>query len=161
MSEIESMKNFFGTNSFEKIKVRKNGKIINEDLKRPQAPFFIFCSVQRKKIISNGKGTNLTVKELGEQWKNLPESKKQIYKDKYRSEKFKYEKAKNLKKSKKNAFIEAEENTSNNKVKAIPDKASIDKNNSKACNCGICLDCQKRKEKNKEEDLKDEVIISI
>ena len=161
MSEIKSMKNFFGSSSLKKIKISKNGKIIKEDLKRPQAPFFIFCSVQRKKIISNGKGTNLTVKELGEQWKNLPESKKQIYKDKYKSDKFKYEKARNLQKSKKNTFIETEENISNNKVKAIPDKDSIYKNNSKSCNCGICLVCQKRKEKNKEEDLNDKVIISI
>ena len=152
MSEKKSMKNFFG-NSFEKYKISRNGKIIKEDLKRPQAPFFIFCSVQRKKIISNGIGTNLTAKELGEMWKILPDNKKQIYKDKYRSDKFKYEKAKTQQKSKKNKVIEEEEeNIPNKKVKIIPDKASIDKNNSKSCNCGKCLDCRKRKEKNKEED---------
>ena len=160
MSEIKSLKNFFG-NSFANYKISKNGKIIKEDLKRPQAPFFLFCSAQRKKIISNGKGTNLTVKELGEIWKSLPECKKQIYKDKYKSDKFKYEKAKSLQKSKKNKLFEIENNFSNKKVKVVPDKDSIDKNNSKSCNCGICVDCQKRKEKNKEENLKDEVIISI
>ena len=163
MSDIDALKNFLDNSCEKKYKISKSGKLIKDDLKRPQTPFFLFCSSQRKRIIQNGKGINLTAKELGEIWKNLPEDKKQIYKDKYKSDKLKYERSKAKSKTKNSPIIKRGNNNIpkkeiNRKAKAIPEKISIDKNNYNACNCGICLDCKKRKEKNKEDELKEEEI---
>lgn len=161
MSDINALKNFLGGTCDKKYKISKRGKLIKDELKRPQTPFFLFCSSQRKKIIQNGRGFNLSAKELGEMWKSLPEEKKQIYQDKYKKDKLKYERSKAKSNTKNSPIIKGDniiilKKQTNRKVKAIPEKASIDKNNSKACNCGICLDCKKRKEKNKEDELKEE-----
>ena len=163
MSDIDALKNFLDNSCEKKYKISKSGKLIKDELKRPQTPFFLFCSSQRKRIIQNGKGINLTAKELGEIWKNLPEEKKQIYKDKYKSDKLKYERLKAKLKTKNYPIIKRVNNIIPKKkiirkVKAIPEKISIDQNNYKACNCGICLDCKKRKDKNKEDELKEEEI---
>ena len=157
------MKNYLNNSYEPKYKISKSGKIIKDDLKRPQTPFFLFCTSQRKRIKQNGKGINLTAKDLGEMWRNLPEEKKQIYKDKYKSDKLKYERSKAKSKTKNSPIIKRGNNIIpkkeiNRKAKAIPEKISIDKNNLNACNCGICLDCKKRKEKNKEDELKEEEI---
>ena len=67
-------------------------KKYKDDVKRPQTPYFLFCSKQREDLKKKGDDRKLTVKELGAMWKKLSDTKKQVFKDQYEEEKKKYDK---------------------------------------------------------------------
>ena len=142
MSESEYLWNYMGPIK----RTCKKRQLMNDDLKRPQAPFFLFCTARRNSILRKGQGNKLSAHELGEMWKNLPEEKKQLYKDKYKKDKLEYDNSKNKSKNKNN-YNNNKRKQKNNKVKVIPGKDSINKNNIKVCNCGICPYCKEEKEK--------------
>ena len=59
------------------IKINKSSqKLKNKGLKRPQTPYFLFCSKTREDLKKIGNDKKLTSKELGEMWKQLSEDKK-------------------------------------------------------------------------------------
>ena len=119
-------------------KIKKSGA----ELKIPQTPYFLFCSKQREELIKKGIKKTLTAKELSAMWEKLPNSEKKVFIDQYEEEKKKYNKLKNAEEEKK-------AKKKSPKTKAKTNKAEIDENNSKACNCGKCAECKKRKTKEK------------
>ena len=134
-------------------------------LKRPLTPFISFCSKMRKEQKKNNECKKLTAKELGAMWSKISETQKKPFIDQYEEEKLKYDKLKNeieAKYEKENSEEEKEEedkeeiNSSNvkkgSKAKIKIKKAIVDKKNAKACNCGKCTDCKKRKIKENDDD---------
>ena len=152
------------TKSKSKEKSKKSSrktKKSSDDLKKPATPYFLFCSKCREDLKKSGDDRKLTAKELGAMWKKLPETEKKIYNDLYQESKKKYEKLKNELESESNEESDVEDDKETKikttKVKAKIKKNHIDKNNAKACNCGKCTDCKKRRAKvKKSEDENDE-----
>jgi uncharacterized protein YaaW (UPF0174 family) len=58
---------------------RKSKKSSN-GLKRPQTPYFLFCSKAREEHKKKGNETKLNAKQLGDMWKKLSKSKKRNFK---------------------------------------------------------------------------------
>ena len=58
----------------------RKSKKSNDDLKRPQTPYFLFCSKQREELKKRGDDRKLSAKELGAMWKKLSETKKKFFK---------------------------------------------------------------------------------
>ena len=75
-------------------KSTKKSKKSDNDLKRPQTPYFLFCSKQREELKKKGEDKKLTAKELGAMWNKLSETKKKPFFEKFEAEKKKYEKMK-------------------------------------------------------------------
>ena len=141
----------------------RKGKKSIDNLKRPQTPYFLFCSKQRDELKKKGDDKKLTAKELGDMWKKLSDEDKKPFIDKYQEEKKKYEKLKDElgnKSEEEDSDVEVEDKKEktkkSSKAKAKTKKAQVEKNNSKACNCGKCAECKKRKGKKKAEKADDE-----
>ena len=66
----------------------KKHKKKNKKIKRPKNPFIQYSEAMRSE-----HKEKLSVKELGEMWKKLPEDKKKPYIDKFEAEKIVYEKS--------------------------------------------------------------------
>ena len=68
-------------------KSTKKSKKSKDGLKRPQTPYFLFCSKQREELKKKGDNRRLTAKELGSMWSKLSETKKNVFKEQYEEEK--------------------------------------------------------------------------
>ena len=71
--------------------LKKRNKLI-DNLKRPQTAYFLFCSKTREEYKKRGDDKKLTAKELGEMWRNLPDSQKKPFKDKFEEAESRYSK---------------------------------------------------------------------
>ena len=133
-------------------KSTKKSQKSDTGLKRPQTPYFLFCSKQREELKKKGDDKKLTAKELGAMWKKLSETKKKPFVEQYELEKKKYEKMKDELENKSDSESEEEKEEKKpkrkaSKAKAKTKKSQNDKNNCKACNCGECDECMKGKKK--------------
>ena len=131
-------------------------------LKRPNTPFFIFCSKFREMHKKANDTKKYTAKELGKIWKDMSDIAKSEYIDEYKKNKREYDlRIKKLKEiieqpSDDEDEEEDEETTDkiktnkNEKTKAETLKSDILNNNRKPCNCGKCEDCKNRIQKKME-----------
>lgn len=60
--------------------------------KKPKNAYILFCDQKRESLKSSFKGAEL-MKELGAQWKILPEEDKKVFEEKAKEEKQNYQKA--------------------------------------------------------------------
>ena len=133
------------------LKKRQNN-ISKNELKRPQTPFFLFCSKKREEESKKENGKRLKAKELAKMWKELPNTKKKPFIDKYEKDKKEYDKKLEEFNKKEKEEEKTEEEKDNKKVKAKIKKTKHIKNIVKACNCGECDECLIKKKKKEEED---------
>ena len=134
--------------------LQNNKKKIHKKINRPQTPYFLFCSKVREDLKKKGDNKKMTAKQLGLMWLKLSVLEKKPYYDEYSKNKNEYDKMKEELNKKSNNFKyniednDDEENKNkkiNHKKKAKINKSDIDINNLKACNCGKCEECKKRR----------------
>ena len=138
----------------EKKESRKHFKKIRKNtiqLKRPQTPYFLFCSKKREELKKAGNDKRLTAKELGAMWKKLSEEEKKSLIEQYEKDRIEYERRKKELEEEEKSEDE-EDNKSNRKIKVKTKKNQNYKNNIKVCNCGECDECLIRKKIKEEED---------
>lgn len=64
---------------------KTNRKLKKNTIKRPQTPYFLFCTDIRNQLKKSKKKIKYTAKQLGQLWKNLTEDKKNYYKEMYQT----------------------------------------------------------------------------
>ena len=116
---------------------------IEEEPIKPRAAYLLFCDEKRKE----NKDKKYTVKELAEMYISLPESERQKYiklhqklTEEYDVKMIQYFKRQILEEHKK------EREEFNRNVKAKMSKKQQRKNEKKACNCGACDECKRKKD---------------
>ena len=81
----------------EKKESRKHFKKIRKNtiqLKRPQTPYFLFCSKKREELKKAGNEKRLTAKQLGAMWRKLSEEEKKPLIEQYEKDIIEYERRK-------------------------------------------------------------------